>query len=55
MGIILGQEFKIVIRKNTIEYYNSFGYDVKLKDVLYVPPNQLPNGSGKRITIFQIY
>jgi len=41
MGLALDQKIKVNIWTHSIRYYISLGYDVKLKDVIYVPPEHL--------------
>lgn len=49
--LIPNQLVEVKIRKNYIDHYKSLGYDVTSGDIIYVPPEHLPNGSGKIVQV----
>ena len=49
--ILTGQTFEKKITKDNIDYYNLLGYDVKLKDIITIPPEHLPKGSHTIIKV----
>lgn len=48
--MILDENVKIKISKKNIEYYSK-KFNVKLKDILYICPNELQRGSNKKIKV----
>ena len=51
MGLVPGQKFERKVNKKNIDHYISLGYDVKLKDIIYVSPEHLSKGSTVKVKV----
>lgn len=49
--LVSGQLIQITIMGNNMQHYRQLGYDVKCKDVIYVPPEQLLPKSTKKVKV----
>lgn len=49
--MIISDKIKIKISRKTITYFNKLGYDIKIDDIIYVNPIELPKGSHIKIKV----
>lgn len=49
--LVPNQKIRIKITKHNIDHFRSHGYECNLKDIIYVSPNQLTDGSHERIEV----
>ena len=49
--MILSDKIEIKISRKTITHFRKIGYEIKLNDIIYVNPNQLPKGSHIKIRV----
>ena len=49
--MILTKKIEIIISRNTLNYYNLLGYDVKTNDIVIIPIKDLQKGSNLKIMV----
>jgi len=49
--MILTKEVEIIITKKNLDFYKNLGYNIKLKDIIKVPPEHLSKSSHKKIKV----
>ena len=49
--LVPNQLIQITIMGNNMQHYRELGYDVKFKDIIYVPPEHLTPSCAKKVKV----